>query len=217
MAGGGKGGSQTTRVQLPQFIESAAERAVQRGEDVGRIGFVPFTGPDVAAFTPQQEAAFAGTNQAASAFGLPSMQGTGLPQPETFAGGVRGFSSAPLFEQALAELQATRPGQFDAINSFFIDPVTGALPAGMAGPAGAGLLGAPNPSLSDVLGGIMDGSRARDTSAGRLSGSSAGGSLPGGFTSVGDMFDGGGPGAAGDTFSGGGFISDVGNAVRGLL
>ena len=131
MAGSGKGGSQTTRVQLPQFVEDAAQRAIERGERVGQIGFVPFTGPDVAAFTPMQEAAFAGTNQAASAFGLPVSQVTGLPQAQEFAGGVRGFSSFPLFEQAQQQLQATRPGQFQAITDFFIDPVTGELPVGV--------------------------------------------------------------------------------------
>lgn len=129
MAGSGKGGSQTTRVQLPKFVEDAAQRAIARGEEVGRIGFVPFTGPDVAAFTPMQEAAFAGTNQAASAFGLPTVSGTGLPEAQGFAGGIRGFSSFPLFEQAQQQLQETRPGQFQAITDFFIDPVTGAAPA----------------------------------------------------------------------------------------
>lgn len=132
MAGGGKGGSSTTSVQLPKFIEDAAQRAVAQGEQAGQIGFVPFSGPDVAAFSPMQEAAFAGTNQAASAFGLPTSEGTGLPEAETFAGGIRGFSSAPLFEQALAQLEESRPGQFNAITDFFIDPVTGALPQGAA-------------------------------------------------------------------------------------
>ena len=37
----------------------------------------------------------------------------------------------------------------------------------------------------------------------------------GGYTSVGDMFDGGGPGQSGDTFQGGGRLSDIANAVTG--
>lgn len=124
MAGGGKGGSQTTRVQLPAFIEDAAERAVARGEQIGQIGFVPQMGPDVAAFNPTQEAAFAGTNQAAGAFGLPQSQGTGLPQAQDF-GGIQAFSSFPIFEQQVQQLEAARPGQAAALQSFFIDPVTG--------------------------------------------------------------------------------------------
>lgn len=128
MAGGGKGGSQSTSVQLPKFIEDAASRAVDRGEQVGRLGYVPNSGPSVAAFTPTQEAAFSGTNQAASAFGMPTSSGTGLPAAQDF-GGISGYSSMPIYEQALAQLQQSRPGQFDAINDFFIDPMTGAPPA----------------------------------------------------------------------------------------
>lgn len=37
----------------------------------------------------------------------------------------------------------------------------------------------------------------------------------GGYTSFGDMFDGGGPGRSGDTFQGGGRLSDIANAVTG--
>jgi hypothetical protein len=40
-------------------------------------------------------------------------------------------------------------------------------------------------------------------------------SATGGYTSVGDMFDGGGPGQSGDTFQGGGRLSDIANAVSG--
>lgn len=36
-----------------------------------------------------------------------------------------------------------------------------------------------------------------------------------GYTSIGDMFDGGGPGTSGSTYSGGGVISDIGNRITG--
>lgn len=131
MASGGKGGSTTTSVQLPKFIEDAAAQSVDQAQRAAQIGFIPYTGPTVAAFTPQQEAAFASTQQAAGAFGLPTATGTGLPEPTTFAGGIQGYSPIPLYEQAVADLAATSPGQFDLINSFFIDPVTGAAPTGI--------------------------------------------------------------------------------------
>lgn len=201
MSGGGKGGSQTTRVQLPGFIEDAAQRAVARGEQVGQVGYVPYMGPDVAAFTPQQRAAFAGSNQAASAFGLPSAQGTGLPAPETFAGGVQGYSSFPLYEQALAQLEATRPGQFEAINSFSIDPVTGAVPT-------SGLAQA-NPAAPGAAVVYQDGNQGQGGAGGYGGGGMTG--TGSGYTGFGDMFDGGGPGASGDTFSGGGLLSDAAN------
>lgn len=204
MAGGGKGGSSSTQVQLPDWLDSAAQRAMQRGEQVGQIGFVPYMGPDVAAFTPQQQAAFAGTNQAASAFGLPSTQGTGLPEPQTFAGGMQGYSSFPLYEEALAQLQQQRPGQFDAINSFFIDPVTGAAPT-------SGLAQA-NPAA--VAGQVFqDGNQGNGGAGGYGRGGMA--SSGGGYSSFGDMFDGGGPGASGGSFSGGGLLSDAANRWSG--
>ncbi|MBL4757429.1 MAG: hypothetical protein JKY32_07280 [Rhizobiales bacterium] len=200
MSGGGKGGSQTSSVTIPKFLQDASERAVQRGEDIAQIGFVPFTGPDVAAFTAPQLASFQGVGSAADAFGLgggglESGITAGLPQPQTFAGGIQGFSSAPLFEQALAELQASRPGQFGAISDLFIDPVTGNQFPQTQVAGGGG-----NGNFSQG----SDGDR-RNVAPRPPSG--------GGFTSFADLFDGGGPGASGSSFSGGGILSDVANRV----
>ena len=104
---GGKGGSTTSTVEVPQYIEDAARRNLERADLISKIGYVPYFGPDVAAFTPQQEAAFAGTQQ-------------------TFAGGVRGYSSAPMFEEAMDEFGRRRPAQKAFIDQLFIDPVSGA-------------------------------------------------------------------------------------------
>lgn len=136
---GGKGGSTTTSVEVPQYIEDAARRNLERADLISKIGYVPYFGPDVAAFTPQQEAAFAGTQQLGSAFGLPtaglpsatvgvrsSNYDMGVPAPQTFAGGVRGYSSAPMFEEAMDEFGRRRPAQKDYIDQLFIDPVSGA-------------------------------------------------------------------------------------------
>jgi hypothetical protein len=81
----------------------AGQRTLQRAEDVSRMGYMPYMGPDVAAMTPLQNAAMQSTNQAAAAFGMPTAQG-GLPAPQTFAGGVQGYSSAPIMQQALSRL-----------------------------------------------------------------------------------------------------------------
>jgi hypothetical protein len=60
---------------------------------------------------------------AAEAFGLVSPGSLtplqGMPAPQTFAGGVQGYSSAPLYEQALAELKAKQPGDVDKYNNLF--------------------------------------------------------------------------------------------------
>tara|TARA_R110000782_G_scaffold6707_1_gene22902 strand:- start:1571 stop:2188 length:618 start_codon:yes stop_codon:yes gene_type:complete len=77
-----------------------------------------------------QEDAFRNTASSADAFGMggggSGMEG--VPTPTTYAGGVRGYSSAPLFEESMSELQSRSPGQYAAINAPFIDPVTGASP-----------------------------------------------------------------------------------------
>ena len=123
---GGKGGSTTSTVEVPQYIEDAARRNLERADLISKIGYVPYFGPDVAAFTPQQEAAFAGTQQLAGAFGTPTAMDMGVPAPQTFAGGVRGYSSAPMFEEAMDEFGRRRPAQKAFIDQLFIDPVSGA-------------------------------------------------------------------------------------------
>ena len=130
MAGGGKGGSQTTEVKIPAWLEQAAQRNIGRAEELAQIGYTPYYGPDVAALTPMQVEAMRGASAAANAFGLGGGDPmAGMPQAQTFAGGVQGYSSAPLFQQSVDQLQAQRPGQYDAMMAPFINPVTGAAPA----------------------------------------------------------------------------------------
>lgn len=130
---GGKGGSSTTKVEVPQYIEDAAKANLAKADLLAQIGYTPYYGPDVAAFTPMQQAAFQNTSDAASAFGMATPMSQqdvmgGMPAPTTYAGGVQGYSSAPMFEQSLAQLQERRPGQYDALNAPFINPYTGASP-----------------------------------------------------------------------------------------
>lgn len=112
--GGGKGGSQSTSVEIPAWLEDAAKSGLARGQQAAGIGYVPYRGPDVAALTPLQEAAMANTSAASSAFGLGAspMPGAGMPAAQTFAGGVQGYSSAPLYDQALNELKMRNPDQY---------------------------------------------------------------------------------------------------------
>lgn len=156
---GGKGGRETSEVKIPEWLEAAARENLARGQAVANIGYTPYYGPDVAAMTPMQLAAIQGTSSAAGAFGLPGggMTGMeGMPTPQTFAGGVQGYSSGGLYDQALAELQTRRPGQYNAITGMFIDPYTGAAPSLSFAPEIA-----PLPTIaSNPLGfGNMDGGR----------------------------------------------------------
>jgi len=125
---GGKGGSQTSTVEIPEYIEAAAQRNLNKAERISQLGYVPYYGPDVAALTPMQQAAMQNVAGAASAFGMATPQGQdiyGMPAPTEYAGCIQGYSSAPMFEQAQAELARQRPAQKSYIDSFFIDPYTG--------------------------------------------------------------------------------------------
>ena len=129
---GGKGGSSTSSVQIPEYIEAAAQRNLNKAEGISQLGYVPYYGPDVAAFTPTQQAAFGNTAGMAGAFGLasPTDPYGGMGAPTDF-GGVQGYSSAPLYQQSVDALAANRPGQKQYIDSFFIDPMTGQAGAGV--------------------------------------------------------------------------------------
>lgn len=123
--GGGKGGGETQKTEIPDWLKQPAMRNIARAEQLAQTGYMPYYGPDVAAFTPMQEAAMQSTADAGAAFGLVP-QGmnamAGMPEAQTFDGGLRGYSSGGLFEQAQAELARRRPGQAQAYNQLFIDP-----------------------------------------------------------------------------------------------
>jgi hypothetical protein len=126
---GGKGGSSSSQVEIPEYIEVAAQRNLNKAEDISRLGYVPYYGPDVAAFTPMQQAAFQNTGNLADSFGMASpaterdLMG-GMNDPTTYRGGVQGYSSQPLFQQSKNLFREARPGQRRYIDSFFINPRT---------------------------------------------------------------------------------------------
>lgn len=128
---GGKGGSTSSSVEIPEYIEKAAQRNLNKAERISQLGYVPYYGPDVAAFTPMQQASFQNTADVAGAFGMgaPMSQQDimgGMGDPTQYAGGVSGYSSAPLYEQSLNELAMQRPAQKAYMDSFFINPYSGA-------------------------------------------------------------------------------------------
>ncbi len=203
MAGGGKGGRETTSVEVPAWLEAAAQRNLGRADQLSQIGYTPYYGPDVAAMTPAQLDAMRNTGSAASAFGLASSDPmAGMPAPQTFAGGVQGYSSQPMYQGSLDALQAANPGQFAALMAPFINPQTGAAPAAP--------YGSPMPTYGGAVGGGFGGSGGASSGGGGGSGMRsvmAPPSQSGGYVSLADMLNGGGPGAAGQTFQGGGPIS----------
>lgn len=122
---GGKGGSQSSKVEIPQWIEQPTIRNLARAEQVSQMGYQPYYGPEVAAFTPMQQQAMQSQYDAASAFGMAPMGGNamaGIPAPTEFTGGLLGYGSGDLFEQSVNEFQKRQPDQAAIYSSQFVGP-----------------------------------------------------------------------------------------------
>ena len=233
---GGKGGSKTTEVAVPDYVDAAARANLNRATDVGNVGNVVYRGPDVAAFSPMQQSAFQNTANMANAFGMaaPTDEAAimgGMGEPTQYANGVSGYSSAGIYDAALEALKASSPGQYDYINSLFVDQQTGDAgsragvhlpPPPVAAPAAY--------SYSPVIGGGhingVGGGTGDDFKPGHHVPNSSlepfGGAGPnvGGGTNVfsnilKDAFDGGGMGASGGKHKGLGLTSVVANVLGG--
>jgi len=142
-------------VELPPEIKQAAIANLGIADSVASLGATPFNGPSIAGFAPQQMAAMQATDQAAAAFGMPSavnwQQGrggamsapkgmsndamfqalTGMPAPNSQAGGFSGYNTQPIAQAAYAQLPAA---QRALIESFTMNPRTGAAPANTSVP-----------------------------------------------------------------------------------
>lgn len=133
MSGGGKGGSQSSKVEIPPWLENATKANLARAEQAAQIGYMPYYGPDVAAITPTQQLGMQSSMDAAAAFGLAPRGAdvmAGMPHAQVFTGvganegnplgmNVRGYSSQPLYQQALDELQARDPEQMQRYQALF--------------------------------------------------------------------------------------------------
>lgn len=197
------GSSQSTSVKIPAWLQEAAQANLARANEVSRIGYTPYYGPDVAAMTAPQLASMQGTNQAAMAFGVPTADfNSGMPQAQDY-GGMSAYSSGGMYNDALAELKASNPGQYNAIMGQFIDPILGTSPDlsyGGGAPASGGPAGGPIPGGP---GGGGSGRGGGGGGGGDYAPRPAAGGVAGSYTGLRDMVNGGGPGAAGDDFQGG--------------
>jgi len=130
MAGGGKGGS-SSETELPKWYEDAAQKQIALADKVSKQGYVPYQGPDVAAFTPTTMAGMQSVNDWASTFdnpgGKPVDAAAGMPKPQDF-NGVPGYSSYGGYMDEMARLKKVYPGIASYIESYSIDPKTGAGP-----------------------------------------------------------------------------------------
>jgi hypothetical protein len=115
---GGKGGSTTSAQQIPEWIEGPAKANLEKARLAGEIGYMPYYGPEVAALSPMQQSAMQNTTGAMSAFGMApagAQYQSSLP-PTTTMGGVTGYSSGDLYDQAVAELAVRNPAQMERYN-----------------------------------------------------------------------------------------------------
>ena len=125
---GGKGGSQTSSVEIPEYIEAAAQRNQTKPSAFRSLAMFRIMALINAALTPMQQAGDENVARRGWRVQMATPQGQdiyGMPAPTEYAGGIQGYSSAPMFEQAQTELAARRPAQKSYIDSFFIDPFTG--------------------------------------------------------------------------------------------
>jgi hypothetical protein len=128
MGGGGKGGGQTaqqvSQQKIPQFIGDAAERNLARAEAAQKIDYMPYYGAEIAAFNPNQIQGMQANINAAEAFGLVQPGALtplqGMQPAQTFADGTVGYSSIPLYEQALAEAARRDPASFQQREKLFV-------------------------------------------------------------------------------------------------
>jgi len=123
-----KGGGSTTKQELPPWLEDAAKQNLARASMVSDLGYVPYYGNDVAAFSPMQQQAMMNTGSTAQAFGMAPAgfdPMAGMPKPTTDNLGFSGYSSGDMFDQSMDQFQQRRPAQYDYMNSMFIDPQSG--------------------------------------------------------------------------------------------
>ena len=151
MGGGGKGGGSTTVQEIPKWIEEPAKRNLARAEDIQKMGYQPYIGIDVAAQTPQTLAANQMGIGAAEAFGMvqPNTLSATTGLPKTYeVDGVRGYSSAPLYEQAVSAARTRDPRGAKAYDALF--PASNA-PRRFGGTTSGGVKGGGNVEQSSYM------------------------------------------------------------------
>jgi len=109
-------GSQKTETEIPQYAEDASKQALGMANARNELGYIPYHGPDVAAFNPMQMNAMQGANTMAQSMGLPTA-GLSLMAPQDFGNGVWGHSSQPLYQGNMDALEASNPELFAAMRA----------------------------------------------------------------------------------------------------
>ena len=109
-------GSSTNKTEIPKYAEDASKQALGMANARNELGYIPYHGPDAAAFNPMQKAGMQGANSMAASMGL----GTAAPSfmdAQDFGGGVMGHSSQPLYQANMDALEAANPELFAALRA----------------------------------------------------------------------------------------------------
>ena len=133
------GGKTKETQQIDPALRDAALAQLDMARRAGQLGFVPYKGDTVAGFQPAQIAAMQNTNAGLEAFGLGT---SAVP-----TGG--NLSPYGIYQEQLAQMA---PGQRAFIESMFINPMTGAMPA-MGGGAAAPTAASATPATPVERGG----------------------------------------------------------------
>lgn len=107
----------TSETKINEDVSKAASQNWQLAQNIAKLGYQPNRGVTIAAFTPQQEAAMRGTNTAANAFGM-GMAGdplANMPQAETSASGIRGYSTGADYDQMISRLPPEYRAQMEQL------------------------------------------------------------------------------------------------------
>lgn len=143
------GSSRSTQsTELPQWYQDAAKEAISRANQIYELGRTPYTGVDVVAVNPYEQAASRNVGSMASAFGLDAPAELDMGgMPTVTSGGVTGYSSYPMYVADMERLKEQRPDQYEYFARMTgFDPITGAstgpLPAAGVG-VGSGAAAAP--------------------------------------------------------------------------
>jgi len=120
-SGGGKSGSETKETDLPDWLKTPIQKNIRRAENFAETPFRPYMGPEVAAFDPNQVAAFQNNTDAARAFGFgaPADAMAGMPDPFTYANGMRGYDSMGIFDEAMAKGKERDPDAYEMYDAMF--------------------------------------------------------------------------------------------------
>jgi hypothetical protein len=111
MSSGGKTSEKTTKQEVDRNLVTDYNKLTGLGAMLGGMRHEPNSQPTIAALTPAQEASMAATNNAASAFGMPTAAAPAMPEAEMSASGIKGYSTIKDFLASVAGVSDERKGQ----------------------------------------------------------------------------------------------------------